>query len=186
MDKDQCFHLGYVSKLFGFKGEVVVFIDADNPENYTALESVFLEIKGKLIPFFIERVILKSKSNQVVFRFQDIDSEEKASQLIGAALFLPLSFLPKLTGNAFYYHEVEGYQVIDQEKGPIGSLVQIISHTSNPLFQIQMGDREILIPVVDDFIERLDRESQTLYLKAPQGLIDIYLSDESPDEQADE
>ena len=43
------------------------------------------------------------------------------------------------------------------------------------LFQIMNGDTEILIPILDQIIEKVDRENKTIYISAPAGLIDIYL-----------
>ncbi|MBW6480533.1 MAG: ribosome maturation factor RimM [Bacteroidales bacterium] len=177
MKKDECFFLGSITKLFGFKGEVVIFIDSDEPEKYDNLDAVFIEFGGKLIPYFIERTDLRNKSNQLTVKFQDIDNEEQAQQLLGRELYLPLSLLPPLTGDAFYFYEIEGFSVIDHTKGPIGTINQVLDYPGNPLFEIEFQGKQILIPVKDEFIERTDRKNRTIYLKAPQGLIDIYLNE---------
>ncbi len=60
MDKADCFHLGYVAKLHGFKGEVSLFLDVTNPSDYEKLENVFIDINGHLTPFFIQSFKLKN------------------------------------------------------------------------------------------------------------------------------
>ena len=52
MKKDDAYYLGKIVKKYGLKGELLAKIDTDEPENYENMESVFLEIRGKLIPFF--------------------------------------------------------------------------------------------------------------------------------------
>lgn len=177
MKKDECFFLGSITRLFGFKGEVVIYIDSDEPEKYENIDAVFIDFGGKLIPYFIERTDLRSKSNQLTVKFQDVDNQEQAQQLLGRELYLPLSLLPPLTGDAFYFHEIEGFEVIDHIKGPIGKIIQVLDYPGNPLFEIEFQDKQILIPVKDDFIEKTDRENKIIYLKAPPGLIDIYLNE---------
>ena len=177
MQKDKCFFLGSITKLFGFKGEVVIYIDSDEPEKYENLDSIFIEVGGKLIPYFIERTDLRNKSNQLTVKLQDIDNEGQAQQLLGRELYLPLNLLPPLTGDAFYYHEIAGFSVTDHIKGPIGQVTQVLDYPGNPLFEIEFQGKQILIPVKNEFIERTDRENKIIYLKAPPGLIDIYLDE---------
>lgn len=177
MNQNDCYYLGYVTKTFGFKGEVMLFLDADDPLYYSKLESVFVQIEGKLIPFFIQQINIKPNKAEAVVRFQDIDTPEKAQRLIGCELFLPLELLPPLEGDEFYFHEIAGYQAIDKHKGPLGIITQVLEFPGNPVFQIQAGTREVLIPAHDQFIEKLDRKNKKIYLNAPEGLIDLYLNE---------
>jgi 16S rRNA processing protein RimM len=108
---------------------------------------------------------------------------DQASQLQGCNLFLPLENLPPLAGNNFYFHEVDGFFVIDKHKGNIGKITQILDFPGNPLFEIKYENKQLLIPVRDEFIEQLDRENRTIYINAPEGLIDIYLNDDQEESE---
>ena len=114
MDVNDCFQLGKITKPFGYKGEVVFFLDVDDPTDYAELDSVFVEIGGKLLPYFIEEINIKG--NKAVVRFEDVTAEE-SGKLVGKNLFLPLSVLPKLTGKKFYFHEIINFAVVDAKKG---------------------------------------------------------------------
>ncbi len=177
MDKDQCFFLGTINKVVGFKGEVAVYIDSDEPEKYTSIDAVFLEIKGNLIPFFIENITQRNKNNQLTIKFQDISNQEEAQGLTGCNIYLPLDVLPPLSGNTFYFHEVVDYEITDQEKGVIGKVSQVLDYPGNPLFEIKNENKTILIPVQDQFILKVNREKKTILIKAPEGLIDLYLNE---------
>lgn len=174
MDEAELFELGKVLKTFGSKGEVIVFLDVDHPGKYLHLDSVFIRFNKSLIPFFIEKITLKPK-NQAVVKFSDVDDQEDAAIFTGCSLFLPLSNLPKLTGNRFYYHEVVGFEVIDVQKGPVGKIRRILELPHQAMFEIEAGDKEILVPVVDEIITRVDRKQKVVRINAPEGLIDMYL-----------
>jgi 16S rRNA processing protein RimM len=174
MKKDDFYYLGKILKTHGNKGQVLVHLDVDDPENYHNLESVYLDLHGERIPFFIASVELKHHRKAVV-QFQDFDSLEDAESLQGLEMYLPITELPPLKGNQFYYHEIKGFQVIDQHHGNIGVIDDILELPLQSLFQIRLGEKEILIPVVDEIIQKIDRKKKTLMIEAPPGLIEIYL-----------
>lgn len=174
MHKKDCFYLGKVSKKFSFKGEVLIYLDTDEPELYQNMESVFVEINKSLVPFFIERSQLH-KGDFLRVLFEDFKNEEDADSVIGCHVYLPLSMLPKLEGNKFYYHEIIDFDVEDIRLGFIGKLQRVNDSNAQPLFEITNDGIEILVPMIDDFIVKVDRENKKLILNTPEGLVDLYL-----------
>lgn len=172
MTKDECYRLGRITKPFGYKGQMVLFLDVDCPDDYAGLDSAFVETKNGLVPHFFK--IDNINGNKAVATFEEL-TPEQAATLAGHDLYLPLDLLPKLTGNQFYFHEVKGFHVVDDEHGDIGTIHSIIEYPAQPLFQIMKNDTEILIPVIDQVIKKVDRESKTIFISAPNGLIDLYL-----------
>lgn len=176
MRKEECFYLGKIVSKHSFRGEVLVKLDTDEPEIYEDMESVFVSIGNSLVPFFIEQCRLH-KSRLLRIRFEEISDEAGADSLMGAALYLPLAMLPKLTGNKFYYHEVIGFQLIDKVHGPIGNITGINDQASQALFEAEKDGKMILIPISDDILTRVDRKNQAIHVQAPEGLIALYLGD---------
>lgn len=174
MQKEDCFFVGKVVKKYSFKGELLVKLDTDEPELFLEMESVFVEQHKTLIPFFIERSQLH-KSTLLRVQFEDVYDETTANEMLGTELYLPLSFLPKLEGTKFYYHEIIGFKVIDKRFGDAGIIVGVNDKTAQHLFVIEYQGNEILIPVNDLFIKEVDRENKVLSLDVPEGLIELYL-----------
>ncbi len=174
MNKADCFHLGYVAKLHGFKGEVSLFLDVTNPEDYAGLDAVFIELGGQLTPFFVETFKLKNRGYAAV-KFEGVDSENDARLLLRKSLFLPSEVLPELKGTEFYDHEVLGYSVVDVNYGEVGEIVEVIDLQANPLLQIMKDQKEVLIPLIDGLVQDLDRKGKKMTIKAPEGLIEMYL-----------
>ncbi|MEY8780267.1 ribosome maturation factor RimM [Allomuricauda sp. XS_ASV26] len=174
MRKEDCFYLGKVVSKYSFKGEVLVKLDTDEPDIYENMESVLVSLGNNLVPFFIDRCRLH-KSNLLRIDFEEVKDEPTADKLIGSELYLPLTMLPPLTGNKFYYHEVIGFTVMDELHGDIGIVESVNDSASQDLFEVKKGDKELLIPVSDDIITKIDRENKTIHVKTPEGLVGLYL-----------
>lgn len=174
MTKEECFYLGKIVSKFSFKGEVLAKLDTDEPELYTEMESVFVDFNKNLVPFFLERARLH-KSTLLRIKFEDVDEELDADDLIGAELYLPLSELPDLGDDNFYYHEIIGFKVIDSNYGDVGTVIKINDQTAQVLLIIQNDNKEVLIPMNDDFIGNVDKTKKEFHITAPQGLIEMYL-----------
>ena len=174
MNKDDFYYLGKISKPFGSKGQVVAFLDVDEPLHYRKLESVYLDLDGEWVPFLIESVEIRS-GRKALLHFEDVNNAQDAAAYTGRELFLPLSSLPPLKGKKFYYHEVKGFSIIDAKHGNIGILVKVMDLPRQSLLQIAFKDKEILIPLVDEVIIKVDRKKKELHIRVPEGLIDIYI-----------
>src|SRR5690554_2257957 len=174
MQKEDCFYLGKIVKKYSFKGEVLIKLDTDDPEIYTQMESVFIDFSDTLIPFFIESSSLH-KSSLLRVQFEDVDSEANADEIVGLDLYLLSSLLPKLDDDQFYYHEIIGFVAEDLLFGVIGTITGVNDSTAQALFEIENQGKTILIPVNDDFIQKIDKAQQKIIFQTPEGLIDLYL-----------
>ncbi|WP_396144312.1 ribosome maturation factor RimM [Flavobacterium sp.] len=174
MRKEDCFYLGKIAKKFSFKGEVLIYLDTDEPELYENMESVFVEFNKNLVPYFIENGNLH-KGDFLRVKFEDVDSEADADEIIGCEIYLPLNMLPKLEGNKFYFHEVIGFEIEDQRLGVFGKIVSINDTSAQPLFEVVNGSVEILVPMIDQFLVKIDRENKKVIMNLPEGLVEMYL-----------
>lgn len=174
MRKEDCFELGYLTKLHGLNGAISAHLDVDYPEAYLKLESVLLDVNGSLVPFFIDSVQIKG--TKAILGFEDIKSPEEAETIIGLTMFLPLSFLPKLSNGQFYYHEVIGYSVEDGNQ-VIGSIENFNTGSAQTIIIVKQGKKEILIPMVDEFILSVNHTSKIFNVSLPEGLVDLYLEE---------
>ena len=175
MRKDDCFYLGKIAKKFSFKGEVLIYLDTDEPELYENMESVFVEFNKNLVPFFIENSSLH-KNDFLKVKFEDVDTEADADEIMGCEIYLPISMLPKLDGNKFYFHEVIGFEIEDQRLGVFGKIVSINDSAAQPLFEVLKDNvTQILVPMIDEFLVKVDRENKKVVMNLPEGLVEMYL-----------
>jgi len=174
MNKKDFYYLGKITKTSGYKGSLVFFFDVDDITAYTQLEAVFVDLNDELIPFAISQIQFKSTKSAFV-TLEDVETAEQAEALTGSDLYLPLSYLPPLTGDKFYYHEVIGFEVIDKNFGLVGILDRVMEQGSQDLFVVIHKNKEVLIPIQDEIINKVDRKKKTIEITSPEGLIEIYL-----------
>ncbi|WP_205501853.1 ribosome maturation factor RimM [Rufibacter psychrotolerans] len=173
MTLDACFQLGYIVRTHGTKGQVVAFFDVDFPEEYDELESVFLLINGRLVPFFIDDLNPQDKGRSII-KFEDVNTVAEAEKLKGVSLYLPLNQLPELEEDQFYFHEVVGYTVVDKALGELGTVQTFYDLPNQDLLAMDYQGHEVLIPVQDEIIERTDKTERKLYVNLPEGLLEVY------------
>jgi 16S rRNA processing protein RimM len=177
--------LGYIVRTHGTTGNVVIFLDVDYPEEYEDLDAVYVEIKGELVPYFIENFNLQKQANAIV-SFEDVNTIEKAQALVGSSLYLSLDELDELGNEEFYYHEIKGFTVIDQTLGELGIVREVYSLNGQDLIAMDYQGAEVLIPTAEDIVLRADKENKQLMVNLPEGLLEVYLdnsdSENTPDD----
>jgi len=174
MTKDTCFQLGKITKTHGLKGEVIVYLDVDYPEEYEDMDSVFLDVKGQLVPYFFENLQMKGKKS--IAKFETVDTFEQAQKIVNLDMYLPLDTLPDLDEGQFFYHEVIGYDVWDESsQQSLGPILSIYEAVQQDLISVKVKGKEVLIPISDTIVLRAEAENKKMIVRLPDGLLDVYL-----------
>ena len=163
--------LGRITKVSGYEGAVVVKLEKIFIENIPELESVFLEIEGRKVPFFI----LYSEytgADQLKLKFEEYDSIEKIREFIGCSVFLTV------TGNrerpVDERMNLKEYNVYFKGDKLLGSITEVINNPGQWLLNILSPDnKKILIPYHEDFIVRIDKKKKIIVMDIPDGLTEI-------------
>lgn len=174
MTKNDCFFFGKITKTHGLKGEITVKLDVANPGDFKDLRYVLIEDRGNLIPYFIENQ--KINGDKMIVQLQDVKKVEQAVAFMGKAVFLPNELMPELDEDDFYFKEIVGFKMIDALKGEIGEIYDVLEYPTQAVIQVMKDGKEILIPIHDDIIQKVDKKAKILTVKAPEGLIDMYLN----------
>ena len=173
-----CFELGYILKTHALKGQVVAELDVDDAATYTKLETVYVALKTapeRLTAYGVERLNPQG-GTRVLLKLRGIERIEEAEPLRGAKLWLPLSELPPLAGDQFYFHDVIGFQVVDAVEGPLGVVENFYELPQQDVLAMRHQGQEVLIPVVDELVSHADMATRQLFVQLPEGLLDIYLN----------
>ena len=187
MNTSDCFVLGKLTKPHGYKGAMVLFIDADEPDAYQDIEAIWVEVGDRLVPHFIDAMRSHNTADKFVVELEGIDSEAKAKAIAGCTAYLPSTLLPKLDNNTFYLHEVTGWKVTDADGTPIGTIRKVLDYAMYPILEVYSDEhgKEILIPLPGQIQIDVKRSLQTLAIELPEGLLETYLGSEA-DEAGEE
>lgn len=176
MNKESCFQLGYIAKVHGLHGEVLLVLDVDYPEDYEDTPHVFLEQKGRLVPYILEHLV-PQPNKKFLAKFEEFDHVDEVRPFVGAGIYLPLKVLPELEEDQYYFHDLVGCTVIDDELGELGEVKVIYDLETQDLIGMAYKEREILIPIKEGVILNVDKAEKKVFCHLPEGLIDIYLED---------
>jgi len=162
--------LGRILKIQGYDGTMTVKLEKDFVDNIPEMESVFLEIEGKPVPFFIS-TSQYSGGDVLKLRFEGYGTYEKVNDFAGCPVFLTTGKAKSARSDS---ESITGFKVILSNKSTIGSIEEIINNPGQDLLRIISPEKkEILIPFHDDFIVRIDKKKRTITVQLPEGLIDL-------------
>ena len=163
---------GKISKPYGLRGEVNIILE---PEAGTYIEPdypLFIDLDGQRVPFFVEEVELIS-ADQAIIKFEFIDSMEEARAISGCELFFDSARTSGPDKQVENMSALVGYMALDQNKGELGLVNAFVPHSMNPIFIIDHKGNELLVPAVEEFIQRVDPKTRELHLILPEGLSDL-------------
>lgn len=172
--KEDLHSLGYFSKLHGYKGELTAVLDSADHADYEGIENIFVEVKGQLIPYFVESLETKTNTS-VKVKLEGVDTESAAKSLVKCGIFIQPDDISEADEERLSLRAIQGFTVIDENRGEIGRVERIEESPVNPLLVINANGKEVLLPLHADFFQNIDRKKKQVLIAAPEGLIDFYL-----------
>ena len=170
MKKQDCFLLGTIFKLHGYKGDVNIYNDNDIPLILSEIEFFFIEENNELIPYFAESKRNKKK-NILLVKFEDIDTEEDALKILKKKVYLPKFILKE--EDLDYNKIIVGFDVIDKRLGKIGRVEFVNESTPQSLIIVKAGEKEFFIPFHEQFVLNIILEKKIIQVDIPKELINI-------------
>jgi 16S rRNA processing protein RimM len=173
MGQNQFVEIGTIQRTHGINGELQIqWSDNINLSNEFP-ESVFIEIDGIPIPFFIASMRAKGVDKALI-KFDDVDDIESASDLENLRLFLPEEDIEE--NQDLLFKDLIGYTIVSDQKQIIGTITDYQEYQSNSVFTVIHASKvELLIPATDELIVEINEETKTLVMQIPEGLLDLYL-----------
>jgi 16S rRNA processing protein RimM len=173
MANDDHFRIGSILKTKGLKGEMNMYVDFEDLDKIK-FDAVFIEITGKLVPYFIGSIKYGQK-NAAVISLEDVDTIEKASALVRKNLYLPNKLKPKKKKQEFTLKDLVGFTAIDENEGELGTITAVHEYPKQLIAAVTYKNCEVLFPLNEEIIKGIDVVSEILTVDLPEGLLDIYL-----------
>ncbi len=167
-------NIGQIAGTHGYNGTVKIIPLGNYPERFKKLKSVTVVwAKGKKTQVMgIENVRVTPK--QVLIKFREIPSMEEARAYNGGYLQVPDDEVWPLPEGHFYYFQLEGLHVIDEEKGELGIMTDVIETGANDVYVVRReGKKDLLLPAIPQVIRNIDLKGQTMLVHLLPGLEDL-------------
>ena len=163
--------LGRVNRTHGLKGELKFAPLDDDGQVLESLDRVMLgDAQEELKEFRVES--LRGVPGSRIIKFSGLDSVEEAKALTGETLYRHRDDFDRLPAGEYYRFEIEGLKAYDDDGKYYGRVVEIIATGSNDVYVVQDEDRELLLPMVDSVVHRIDLEQGKLTFHVVEGLIE--------------
>lgn len=160
--QEEVFRIGVIGKTHGVKGELN-FTFKDDVFDRVDADYLVLLVDGILVPFFIEEYRFRS-DERVLIKFCDIDTVERAQELVGVEVYFPHSLSDKSVEESMNWEDFIGFTIND-----IGEITSVDDSTENVLFEV----KGILIPAAEELIQDIDLDNKKITMDIPSGLLDL-------------
>lgn len=170
---------GRINKLFGTDGGVMLSLYADFPADFDTDTPLLVTIDALEVPLYCDRFERRGASGAVA-TFADFDTERRAQELLGREFRIEFE---EEEDDEFYLEDLIGFAVTCIETGaegdagaaaPVeGRITDYYDSEANPLFELELAGRTVLVPAAGEFIAHIDFEGRTMKMVLPGGLLDL-------------
>jgi 16S rRNA processing protein RimM len=167
------FKIGKLVTSFGLKGELVLKHNLGKKTALKGLQAIFIEDrKDSFIPYFLEAARIKN-DEEIYLKLQDINTREAATKLAQKEVWLPEADFKKFSSKSSPINLL-GFEIVENKK-VLGKVLEVIEQPHQILCRIEINEKEVLIPLHEDTIRKIDKKSKQVIVELPEGLLDIYL-----------
>ena len=167
------FKIGKLVAVHGLKGEILLKHELGKKTSLKGLAAIFTEVnKNSFLPWFIQSTRIKNEQ-EIYLKLENIDSKESAAPLVQKHAWLPEADFKKYAARTAPAGML-GYEVIHKGES-LGSIKELIEQPHQLLCRLEIGGKEVLIPLHEDSLLKVDHQKKQVLVDLPEGLLDIYL-----------
>ena len=166
------FKIGKLVATYGLKGEVILKHSLGKKTSLKNLEAFFIEEKtNTFLPYFIESARVKNEKEAYV-KLESINNKEAAHKLIQSEIWLLETDFKKFAAGSAPI-SLLGYTIVN-ENDELGEILEVIEQPHQVLCKISLNDNEILIPIHQHSLKKIDKKNRKVFVTLPDGLLDIF------------
>jgi 16S rRNA processing protein RimM len=167
------FKIGKFVAAHGVKGELVLKHELGKKTSLKGLHTVFVEErKNSFLPWFVEKAKIKN-DEEVFLKLEGISTREAAIKLTQKEAWFTEADVKKFSAKSSPTNLL-GYAIINYET-PVGEILEVIEQPHQLLCRIEIKGKEVLIPVNESFLQKINHAKKQVHVELPEGLIEIYL-----------
>lgn len=168
--------IGKIVVQHGVDGAIILQHVLGRKADFKGVKALFIEEKkGSYIPYFITASSAK-KADESLLQLEGISSREQATRFVRKQVWVQeedFNFLVARDAPIALIH----YDVVEGDK-ILGQVTEVVEQPHQVICIIHIDEKEVMIPLNDSTLEKIDRNKKTIHVNLPDGLIDLYLGNE--------
>jgi 16S rRNA processing protein RimM len=168
----QYYKAGKFVAVYGLKGELLLKHELGKKSSLKNVKAVFIEDKkDSFLPWFVESAKIKT-DNETYIKLEGIDTREAAAKISQKEIWLTEEDFKRLSAKSTPANLL-GYTIINN-KERLNEILEVIEQPHQLLCRIELNSKEVLIPINESFLKKIDHKKKEVVVELPQGLLDIY------------
>lgn len=166
-------HIGKIVATYGLKGDLILKHVLGKKSDFKNLEVLFIEeLKDVYLPYFHKKSIAKNISETII-TLEGVDSKEAATELLKKKIWLLKNDFEKAVSKTAPVNLI-GFVICNNTES-FGKVEAVIEQPHQVLLQLHIKNKEVLIPLNEETLQKIDRTKKQIHVKLPDGLLAIYL-----------
>lgn len=168
------YKIGKLVAVHGLQGELVLKHELGKKTSLKGLQALFIEDKkNSFLPWFIASAKIKSEE-EIYIKLEGADTREAAMKLTQKECWLPEPDFKKFAAKSAPV-SLLGYTIINDGKS-LGEILEVIEQPHQVLCRLEIESKEVLIPIHEGSLEKIDHRKKQVLVQLPEGLLDVYLT----------
>lgn len=167
-------NIGKTLKPYGIKGELKVAMEDEFLDLLPELSVIFIKLNGTAVPYFPEQV----NSDAALIKLEEVDSPEAAQKLSSKELLARREDIPfdpdSIVTDSLAFSHLKQFTIIDKEHGTVGIIIDVLEFPQQEMALLEIDGQDVLIPLNDSYITRVDEAKKQVFMDLPEGLIDLH------------
>lgn len=167
--------VGRLVKAHGVKGEALVEISTDRPEERFAAGRRLLlaEAAGRpRAPRELTVQATRPYRGALLVQFVEIASPEEITALRGSFLEVPVADVPPPPDGSFYHFQLVGCRCVDAREGELGVVTDVLEDGGGLLLLVERTGATLPVPFVQAFLDGVDLDAREIRFRLPPGLVE--------------
>lgn len=168
------FNIGKLVSVHGLKGELLLKHELGKKTSLKGLQAIFIEDKkDSFLPWFIESAKIKSE-DEIYIKLEGVNAREAAIKLLQKKVWLIETDFKKFASKNAPANLL-GYTIVYNNE-PLGEILELIEQPHQLLCRLEIKGKEVLIPLHEGSLKKIDHKKKEVAVELPDGLLEIYLT----------
>ena len=161
--------IGKIIKPHGIRGELKLFLYNNESSILSKDINIWIDFNNKLRLYKLDSI---KGLNKKIIKIRAIDDRDTADLFSAKKIFILRKDFPELDKENFYLNDIIKFKVFS-EKNNVGIVTDVLSLPGGNVLVVNCDGKEVLIPMVDEYVLLFDFDREIVFMKNIQEFIKL-------------